>query len=50
MKKLSKSQMKELEWILNFYLYEDGLEFSKVDINRIENIKKRLGFKEGNNN
>ncbi len=46
--KLTKSQMTELEWILNFYLYEDGLEHEQNQINKVERIKKRFGFAKGN--
>jgi len=48
--RLTKSQMTELEWILNFYLYEDGLEHDNAQIDKVERIKKRLGFAEGDTN
>ncbi len=48
--KLTKSQMLELEFILNFYLYEDGLEHDNAQIDKVERIKKRFGFAEGDNN
>jgi hypothetical protein len=48
-KKLTKSQLQELEFILNFYLYEDGLEHDKNQVQKVERIKKKLGIKKGNN-
>ena len=48
--RLTKSQIIELEWILNFYLYEDGLEHDNAQIDKVERIKKRLGFTEGDTN
>ena len=45
----TESQLGELEWILNFYLYEDGLDHSKTQINKVERIKEKFGFKEGLN-
>ena len=47
MKKLTKSQLAELEWILNFYLYEDGLEHPKSQIDKVERIKAKFEFKKG---
>jgi len=48
--RLTKSQMENLNWILNFYLYEDGLEHEADTIDKVERIKKRFGFAEGDTN
>mgnify|MGYP001576848642 CR=1 FL=1 len=48
--KLTKSQKLELEFILNFYLYEDGIDHESGQIDKVERIKKRFGFAQGDNN
>jgi len=44
---LTKSEHLELEFILNFYLYEDGLEHNQSQIKKVESIKAKLGYKQG---
>ena len=45
---LTKSQSEELEYIINFYLYEYGAaEDDAALAKRVEKIKEKLGFKEG---
>jgi hypothetical protein len=45
--KLTKSQLNELNWILNFYLYDDGIDHEATQIDKVERIKKRFGFLAG---
>ena len=45
--KLTTEQLESLEYVINFYLYEDGLEHGKANVNMYERIKEKFGFEKG---